>query len=210
MEPPPFYDHSEGQFSVAEMLGRLMESGRVATEVPLSTARGIRIADVTWISAARRSRTVRPGLLTVAPEICVEVLSASNSRGEIEEKIALYSRRVPTRSGSSAWTAACALSSKGHRKWPRRRLCCAPASRSGFCGGSVLRTRGDHGGLRGGDGPGSGPGSGPGLRLAIEATAWRGIWGRLVLLRLAAMPAGGLPGGGRGGGGRTRRRLSRG
>jgi Uma2 family endonuclease len=43
-----------------------------------------------WLAAAREGNAREPVVLERAPEICVEVLSPSNTAAEIEEKRALY------------------------------------------------------------------------------------------------------------------------
>ena len=64
--------------------------GRARPEVPLSTAAGVKAIDAAWISEERLSRARSGELLKMAPEICIEVLSPSNTRGEIEQKKSLY------------------------------------------------------------------------------------------------------------------------
>src|SRR5438045_2433327 len=90
MSPPPAANHGGFQFQVASQLNQLMRDGRVTTECPISTADGVRAADVAWASPEclrhLGNRTVYPR----CPEICVEVLSPRNTRSEIEEKKQLY------------------------------------------------------------------------------------------------------------------------
>ncbi len=62
----------------------------MVTECPISTSDGIKVADVVWISKERRARAVKRDVLIEAPEICVEVISPSNTRQEIEHKKAFY------------------------------------------------------------------------------------------------------------------------
>ena len=66
--------------------------GRALPATPVLTADGIKVPDVTWISAAyaQELETKKPLVLELAPEICVEVLSPSNSKPEMNEKRALY------------------------------------------------------------------------------------------------------------------------
>jgi Uma2 family endonuclease len=90
MYPPPGYSHGSYQSEIAHLLRTLLPQGRVATECPLSTADGVKAADVTWISRARLAAIGENVCLTKAPEICVEVLSPSNTRVEMAEKKALY------------------------------------------------------------------------------------------------------------------------
>jgi Uma2 family endonuclease len=67
----------------------LLPNGIVITECPLSTSDGVKATDVAWLAPHRVSES-EGVLLTQAPEICVEILSPSNSRKAIEEKITLY------------------------------------------------------------------------------------------------------------------------
>lgn len=64
--------------------------GRVRPECPLSTSGGVKGIDIVWISHQRVAEGLRQNVLTIAPEICVEVLSLGNTRAEIEEKKRLY------------------------------------------------------------------------------------------------------------------------
>src|SRR5262245_30334668 len=92
MSPPPFFEHSDRQGRILESLSELMRNipGRARPEVPVSTAEGVKAIDAVWISEQRLARAHSRGLLRVAPEICIEVLSPSNTREEIEEKKRLY------------------------------------------------------------------------------------------------------------------------
>jgi len=56
----------------------------------MSTADGVRAADVAWASAACMRELGDGTCFVRAPEICVEVLSPSNTKAEIEEKMTLY------------------------------------------------------------------------------------------------------------------------
>lgn len=90
MYPPPGYSHGSYQLEIGRLLSDLLEDGRAATESPISTADGVKAADVTWVSESLRLAIDKKVLLSKAPEICVEVLSPSNSRREMAEKKALY------------------------------------------------------------------------------------------------------------------------
>lgn len=90
MTSPPGFDHGNRQFDIGYHLKKLLVDGTVVTECPISTSDGVKAADVIWISN-ERLKTAREGnLLVVAPEICVEVLSPSNTLDEINEKKRLY------------------------------------------------------------------------------------------------------------------------
>ncbi|MGI9115782.1 MAG: Uma2 family endonuclease [Chthoniobacterales bacterium] len=84
------FNHGGYQAAIAFTVGRLLPHGRVITECPISTADGVRAADVAWISQIKLGRIGRNVCLTEAPEICVEVLSPDNSAAEMAEKKALY------------------------------------------------------------------------------------------------------------------------
>ena len=89
MSPPPSRQHGSRQFAIARLLDRLM-GDHVQTESPVSTSDGVRSADVTWASPLRQRESGNSPLFVEAPEICVEVVSPSNIKREMEEKMALY------------------------------------------------------------------------------------------------------------------------
>src|SRR5437867_13331502 len=90
MSPPPAPTHGSFQSRIASLLDRYLTTGRVLTECPISTADGVKAADVAWASPERMRELGRRVCFPRAPEICVEVISPSNTKAEIEEKMALY------------------------------------------------------------------------------------------------------------------------
>ena len=60
------------------------------TECPISTADGVKAADVAWASPERLRELGELPCFPRAPEICVEVISPGNTDAEIREKTALY------------------------------------------------------------------------------------------------------------------------
>ena len=90
MSIPPSYEHGGFQSGLVYEFRNHLPNGEVVTECPISTSEGVKAADVIWISSARKKRALRQGLLEMAPEICVEVLSPSNTREEMLEKKRLY------------------------------------------------------------------------------------------------------------------------
>jgi len=90
MSPPPAPSHGSFQSEIGHLLRNFMPNGRVLTECPISTADGVKAADVAWASAARMSELGNRTCFPHAPEICVEVLSPGNTDAEIREKTALY------------------------------------------------------------------------------------------------------------------------
>ena len=90
MTPSPGFLHLDRQGHIADLLKDLLPDGRVLAECPLSTADGVKAIDLAWLSKGRVEFRERPLVLTSAPEICIEVLSPSNTAAEIDEKRALY------------------------------------------------------------------------------------------------------------------------
>ena len=86
MSPPPSFSHSTRQTKILLALDKIIGHGVVRGECPVSTTGGVRGVDVIWASQAKIDKGLRENVLTVAPEICVEVLSPRNRREEIEEK----------------------------------------------------------------------------------------------------------------------------
>ena len=64
--------------------------GTTLTECSVETEIGVRVPDVAWASAEfmRRHGTTTP--FPDAPELCIEVLSPSNTRAEIRDKVNAY------------------------------------------------------------------------------------------------------------------------
>ncbi|HEY2082355.1 MAG TPA: Uma2 family endonuclease [Verrucomicrobiae bacterium] len=90
MSPPPAARHGSFQSEIAYSLRSLMQTGRVLTECPISTADGVRAADVAWASPECVEELGNRICFPRSPEICVEVLSPGNTDSEIQEKMALY------------------------------------------------------------------------------------------------------------------------
>ena len=90
MSPPPAPRHGSYQLEIGHLLRSLMPHGRVLTECPISTADGVKAADVAWASAESLRALGHRACFPQAPELCVEVLSPNNTETEMQEKIALY------------------------------------------------------------------------------------------------------------------------
>lgn len=125
MMPPPGFDHCAHQSEIAIQLHQLMRGGKALTECPVSTAEGIKGVDVVWISSGRIPKARRKNVLVQAPEICVEVISPGNTRGEIEEKKRLYFAA----GAEEVWL--CDV--KGHLAFFTKTEPTKAASRSGLC-----------------------------------------------------------------------------
>jgi Uma2 family endonuclease len=105
MSPPPAPSHGSFQSEIAYLLRSLMPNGRTLTECPISTADGVKAADVAWASPECMRELGDCVCFPRAPDIWVEVLSPSNTEGEMQEKTALYFDAVPKRSGSAGQPA---------------------------------------------------------------------------------------------------------
>ena len=86
--------HSVWQAAVAYNLRVAVEAaglgGKVMTGGAVLTARGIRVPDVAWVSDDAWQRRTNKNILMVAPTICIEVMSPSNSRDEMADKTTRY------------------------------------------------------------------------------------------------------------------------
>lgn len=89
MSPVKVY-HSAYRRKIAVLLYLHMEGGAILSECAVKTAKGTKVADVAWASTERFEGIKEETACSVAPEICVEVLSLSNSDDEMSEKRALY------------------------------------------------------------------------------------------------------------------------
>lgn len=88
---PASADHSEFQSTVMLLLDPMKPNGKVYCECPIATPEGVKVPDVAWISATRRAlRKPDQATFLIAPELCIEVISPSNSVAELEEKRTLY------------------------------------------------------------------------------------------------------------------------
>lgn len=81
--------HGRLQALLAAELNRQLQ-GLVVTECSILTRIGIRVPDVAWASSGFMARFGEITPYTRAPEICVEVMSPTNVRAEIEEKTGAY------------------------------------------------------------------------------------------------------------------------
>ena len=87
--PPASGGHSNTQGEIAFRIRQLF-GGRTLPECPISTRDGIKVADVGWYSDERFTLVQDQQAFELAPEICVEVLSPSNTADEMRMKRQLY------------------------------------------------------------------------------------------------------------------------
>jgi len=83
--------HSFLQDTIQRLLRQYAPEGSTPPEFAIATPHGVKSPDVAWISPERRQAMQETGDPTpIAPEICIEVLSESNTGEEMNEKRALY------------------------------------------------------------------------------------------------------------------------
>lgn len=86
--------HGKYQSLIDGRLQVLMEQpGETIIECAIQTRKGTKVADVAWFSADRWEQVQDEYDSPIAPEICVEVISRSNSSEEIQDKKNLYFER---------------------------------------------------------------------------------------------------------------------
>jgi len=90
MSPPPRSRHGEYQSEISGILREQLSEGRTLTECPILTEEGVKAADVAWVSHERRASRLNDPVYLIAPEICVEVMSPSNSFEELQERRRLF------------------------------------------------------------------------------------------------------------------------
>ena len=86
MSPVKVY-HSAFQGKITRLLP---EHGIVLPECAIRTTKGTKVADIAWCSEERFKLIEHEAECSIAPELCIEVISSSNTKMEMEEKRQLY------------------------------------------------------------------------------------------------------------------------
>ena len=89
MTPPPSAYHGLTQSRLVHKL-RSALGGEVITEAPIVTALGLFLADLAWLSPPYVATHGIKTPLAPAPEVCIEVVSPTNSVKELSEKKHAY------------------------------------------------------------------------------------------------------------------------
>jgi len=87
---PASNNHGQLQYTVGRKLEKGSNGGVIIMECSIDTADGVKVADVAWASDQFISGNGYQTPYLTAPEICVEIVSPSNSDKEMQEKIQLY------------------------------------------------------------------------------------------------------------------------
>jgi Uma2 family endonuclease len=84
--------HGILQMHIGSLLMQLLGGTSIA-ECSIQTSKNVKVADVAWMSAEFSKTHKHQTPFLVAPEICVEIFSPSNSQEEMLEKRELYFER---------------------------------------------------------------------------------------------------------------------
>ncbi len=82
--------HSILQGIIAEVLNSLLNTGLAFPECAINTTDNTKVADVVWASDERLAIIEDEVTASIAPEICIEIKSASNTLEEMRIKKDLY------------------------------------------------------------------------------------------------------------------------
>ena len=82
--------HSLFQGKITGLLYSNLKDGDVLVECAISTNEGTKVADVAW-SYKERLEIIRNEFeCSIAPEICIEIMSSANTKEEMDNKRKLY------------------------------------------------------------------------------------------------------------------------
>ena len=87
---PVNVSHSIFQGRILRILNAVLKNGEALVECAIATPQGAKVADVAWASNERIERIKTEVECSIAPEICVEVVSYSTTQREIRGKSKLY------------------------------------------------------------------------------------------------------------------------
>jgi Uma2 family endonuclease len=87
---PASNKHGIMQYKIASAIERVKKSGVIINECSIQTSDGVKVADVAWASDEFMLQHGEITPYPQAPEICVEIVSPSNSKAEMEHKVELY------------------------------------------------------------------------------------------------------------------------
>ncbi|CDH45764.1 Uma2 family endonuclease [Candidatus Contendibacter odensensis] len=87
---PATNEHGMYQAKITALLSRLIDNGIVITECSVQTREGVKVTDVAWASSSFIANHRGENPFQQAPQLCVEILSPSNTMMEMNEKKELY------------------------------------------------------------------------------------------------------------------------
>ncbi|MGL4375034.1 MAG: Uma2 family endonuclease [Microcoleaceae cyanobacterium] len=87
---PAKLKHSIYQAIIQNLLKSLIDTGLAFPECAIQTSDGVKVADVVWASDETIEQIENEETASIAPEICIEIKSASNTKEEMNIKKDLY------------------------------------------------------------------------------------------------------------------------
>ena len=87
---PASNQHGRIQVQISINLNNKLPKGEVIAECSIQTYEGVKVVDVAWASDEFIETFSYKTPYPKAPEICVEIVSPSNSKAEIADKVNLY------------------------------------------------------------------------------------------------------------------------
>jgi Uma2 family endonuclease len=87
---PTRYKHGIYQTRISSLLQTLLPNGHAGVESAIDTPEGTFVADVTWATLEWFKINEEQFSCSIAPEICVEIWSMSNTPEELEMKRNIY------------------------------------------------------------------------------------------------------------------------
>ena len=82
--------HSVYQGLIQSIIQSMVKEGLTYPECPIQTEDNVKVADVVWISRERYQQIKNDDVCSIAPEICIEIKSSSNTLEEMKFKKELY------------------------------------------------------------------------------------------------------------------------
>ena len=82
--------HGYFAFKVGHLIGKHLHDGEIIMKCAVDTSDGTKEADAAWVSRNRWTVIQEEYSSSIAPEICAEVMSRSNTRQEMMQKKDLY------------------------------------------------------------------------------------------------------------------------
>jgi len=90
---PVKLSHAFYQGKISKYMEAMRNDGIILVECAVWTPKGTKVANVAWMSNKLWKKMKGKAEATIAPEVCVEVLSISNSDVKMKEKRKLYFER---------------------------------------------------------------------------------------------------------------------
>jgi Uma2 family endonuclease len=87
---PVKINHSVFQGRIVKLMSRIRQDGELMVECAIWTRKGTKVADVAWASDEIFEKIEGKTEAKYSPEVCVEVISMSNTNKEMKEKRKLY------------------------------------------------------------------------------------------------------------------------